>query len=73
MSATIDLLLKYGELNISFDGVSWYAYITGANMLSTMSGEDPHEDEAYEALLELVERKMYGFCILIEADKLNDN
>ena len=64
-----ELLFKYGVPNITFDGLSWVAYMAGADMLSTITGEDPLEDEAYNALLEHIERKMWGVCILVEHER----
>lgn len=69
MSATKDLLRKYGEIGMVFDGLSYCAYMVGIDILSSVSGEDPLEDEAYEALLESLERKVRWFCALVEESK----
>lgn len=68
VSKTKELIRKYGEPNIVFDGLSWCAYIAGANMQNSICGEDPIADEAYEDLLENLERKVFYLCLAIEQE-----
>lgn len=63
-------LRKYGNPETEFDGVSWIAYIHGYDGYSYSVAEDPHEDEAVDALLEQLERKIWAFCIVVEERNL---
>ncbi len=67
MGKTEELIRKYGEPNVVFDGLSWCAYMV-CNMRNLIYGIDPIKDEACEALLENLERNVFDLCLVIEQE-----